>query len=483
MPRFNSNLNKIFLARRYSLSGIAGLICYLDATNPESYPGSGTGWYDVSGNNNHFTWNSATNRFSTVWKNFNWGNDVYGMENACRGLPTARYNFRNKVTVLFWYRYPSDISGSNRLGLYRPIINNGHLVQGGICILANAYNMQAGVTTKATPTSADSYTANTSTPISIDQWAHYAMVYNGATVATYKNGAFQGQTNKTGNIPVRSRELAIGRGNVGGGYDIYTWGRLNLFRIYNTALTQRQINLIYQSELSKYTGPGIAEPLVTDGLVFHTYGDMSTDLVSGTAGQVTGSPSVSADFGGYTAFNGSNRYLYNTAGVSDYLSGMTVSAFVRFYDSSRGVIFDKILPGSDYYGRSGRGWMLLRDSGRLKFQFGSNTYVDIQVLTKTTLQTNKWYHVAATFTNGLGSARVKLYINGDIDPTYYFFPTIGNNNILSTTRPAYVGGGGNWYAGQSGAVQLGRLTIYNRPLSPEEIYQNFRADNVRFGIY
>ena len=43
-----------------------GLVLALDAANPKSYPGSGTTWYDISGNNKHFTldisginWNSA----------------------------------------------------------------------------------------------------------------------------------------------------------------------------------------------------------------------------------------------------------------------------------------------------------------------------------------------------------------------------------------------------------------------------------------
>jgi len=31
------------------------LLLLLDAANPRSYPGSGTTWFDVSGNNNHFT--------------------------------------------------------------------------------------------------------------------------------------------------------------------------------------------------------------------------------------------------------------------------------------------------------------------------------------------------------------------------------------------------------------------------------------------
>jgi hypothetical protein len=32
-----------------------GLVLYLDAANPDSYPGSGNTWFDISGNGNHFT--------------------------------------------------------------------------------------------------------------------------------------------------------------------------------------------------------------------------------------------------------------------------------------------------------------------------------------------------------------------------------------------------------------------------------------------
>ena len=40
-----------------AVSGIVtdGLKLYLDASNPASYPGSGTTWYDLSGNNNNGT--------------------------------------------------------------------------------------------------------------------------------------------------------------------------------------------------------------------------------------------------------------------------------------------------------------------------------------------------------------------------------------------------------------------------------------------
>ena len=37
----------------------SGLQLLLDAGNPKSSPGSGTTWYDISGNGRDFTWGSA----------------------------------------------------------------------------------------------------------------------------------------------------------------------------------------------------------------------------------------------------------------------------------------------------------------------------------------------------------------------------------------------------------------------------------------
>lgn len=41
-----------------------GLVCAYDAANPMSYPGTGTTWYDLSGNNSHLTLSNAN-----VWNN------------------------------------------------------------------------------------------------------------------------------------------------------------------------------------------------------------------------------------------------------------------------------------------------------------------------------------------------------------------------------------------------------------------------------
>jgi hypothetical protein len=53
----NSNVAKSF---KYKDIITNGLVMYLDADSPESYPGSGTRWYDLSNNNNNGTLNGGT---------------------------------------------------------------------------------------------------------------------------------------------------------------------------------------------------------------------------------------------------------------------------------------------------------------------------------------------------------------------------------------------------------------------------------------
>ncbi len=54
-----------------TLNGVtSGCICYLDAKNPSSYPGTGTTVFDLSGNNNHFTIVGNVTWDGQAWGNF-----------------------------------------------------------------------------------------------------------------------------------------------------------------------------------------------------------------------------------------------------------------------------------------------------------------------------------------------------------------------------------------------------------------------------
>lgn len=69
-----------------------GLILALDAASPKSYPGTGTTWYDLSGNENNTTlYNSPTYTNNNVHTfNFDESNDYAKVDNTDL-LPTAAY--------------------------------------------------------------------------------------------------------------------------------------------------------------------------------------------------------------------------------------------------------------------------------------------------------------------------------------------------------------------------------------------------------
>ena len=83
----------------------SGLVLCLDVGNPKSYPGSGTTWYDVSGNNNNFTINaSAYNSSGPKYMDFN---GSYGCAVTASGVNTTTYG---TCTAVVWTRIKNSSS-------------------------------------------------------------------------------------------------------------------------------------------------------------------------------------------------------------------------------------------------------------------------------------------------------------------------------------------------------------------------------------
>ena len=85
-----------------------GLILALDAANPNSYPKSGTTWYDLSGNNNHVTLYNSPIYNSQGWLSFD------GIDDYARTTNTLNLSSTNKVTVSFVFK-PNIYSGNIKL--------------------------------------------------------------------------------------------------------------------------------------------------------------------------------------------------------------------------------------------------------------------------------------------------------------------------------------------------------------------------------
>lgn len=93
----------------------------------------------------------------------------------------------------------------------------------------------------------------------------------------------------------------------------------------------------------------------------------------------------------------------------------------------------------------------------------------------TAVVANKWYHFVGVLTNSATNNNnlLELYVNGVRE-------TVGTQTSpfqTSVTGPIKLGA----YAGyMSGAI--GAIRIYNRPLTGNEVQQNFQSNRGRYGI-
>ena len=93
----------------YKAVNTRGLVMHLDAAATDSYPGSGTTWYDISGNSNHGTITGATYTSSYGLGSFNFG----GSSSYYVQVPhSTSLNISSTLTAINWVYYRS---GSGRI--------------------------------------------------------------------------------------------------------------------------------------------------------------------------------------------------------------------------------------------------------------------------------------------------------------------------------------------------------------------------------
>ena len=144
-----------------NLTNVSDLIFYLDAVNPRSYSGSGSAWYDLSPNGNHFTlFNTPTyiqNGAIGTYLTFN------GTNQYARSANAINFNAYSAVTIEIGYR--STVTNATQI-LYETTGTGGSTATGGITLLMNA---------NGTSTVANSY---------LSMWQGYGPRSFGYTVST-----------------------------------------------------------------------------------------------------------------------------------------------------------------------------------------------------------------------------------------------------------------------------------------------------------
>lgn len=85
-----------------------GLVLCLDAGNNKSYPGSGTSWYDISGNNKHFTWDSVDWNSSGFFTMFS-----AGTTRIATGPASNSFGIDNTTGYTIFFIFQTTTAGGN----------------------------------------------------------------------------------------------------------------------------------------------------------------------------------------------------------------------------------------------------------------------------------------------------------------------------------------------------------------------------------
>lgn len=156
-----------------------GLILYLDAANPDSYPGSGTNCFDVSNNGHTATLNNGVGFTSS-----NYGSFVFDGVDDFLNTNTFDYfnNWTDPVTISIWCRVPTDATWSN--GFFGNIISRGGFT-GVNGLIRSSTNNRIGVYFRST----DGIISLGYTGVERDKWFNLACTWDGSsTMILYFNG-------------------------------------------------------------------------------------------------------------------------------------------------------------------------------------------------------------------------------------------------------------------------------------------------------
>jgi len=182
-----------------------GLVLHLDAGNRKSYPGSGSTWYDLSGQDNHLYWTSPAPNFTTyqnvavidtsttytslrpvISTTYNGFRTVSQTYSVCSFF---RPNATTSAKILFSFGPANNTcSGQN---IHPIAIGSGGKFAGGACGGSGTWANSTG----ATPTT--------------NKFWYVCSTYDGTTERIYVDGVLDKSSSMTSSTPVSSNNKIV----------------------------------------------------------------------------------------------------------------------------------------------------------------------------------------------------------------------------------------------------------------------------------
>ena len=218
----------------------SGLVLFLDASNIDSYPGTGTTWKDLSGNNNNGTLTngptfSSANGGSIV---FDGTNDNVSFNNSGTSTP---FDFANgNMTCMFWMIPSAWGDGASR-GVISKKANdstNGWVIYND-GFYPTKLNARLGLGNNFV----------TSTSVSTSVYQCWTLTRSSTTLTWYCNGVLDSTGTNTSNISDTTVELQVSRSQTWNGY---FKGNISNVLFYNRSLTAIEVLQNYNATKSRF---------------------------------------------------------------------------------------------------------------------------------------------------------------------------------------------------------------------------------------
>lgn len=229
--------------------------------------------------------------------------------------------------------------------------------------------------------------------VPVNIWTHLCCVHQGTTVKLYKNGEYVGEkTDVAEGLNSDAANFCVGRETYASGYFSFN-GNLNDLRIYNHALSVKEIKELFKGLVLHYKLNDLAEEY--GSTVFDSSG-YNYNAVSMTENLELSTNTVKYS---YSTHFGANDYIKLESPNSEI---KTISLWAKWdsIPSGQSIIF------VDYKSKLGLGLM---STGILCGTSGPGNYYTYN---KSGIVANTWYHFVVVNPGDVTGTSRKLYING-----------------------------------------------------------------------
>ncbi len=442
------------------------LLLYLDAGNTSSYPGSGTVWTDLSGNDNNATLVNGvgySNEFGGALT-FDGVND-YALVNLEPYTPYC---------IDIWFYNNDDITSAAMPSTAQQLLGSG-TYPGGITLGAwtnSATDETFGIFSNTWPAGGMSYIKDNA-----PAGNHNLVInWNGSNYDFWLDGTKRTTYASTFGHCILQTKTVLEIGRDSGGASSYEFnGKVYSLKINTSSLTDGQIQENYNISKPRFAS---LIPIVTNGLVLNLdagntnsyagIGTIWTDLSgngnNGTLGVgTTSAPTYSSSNGGSLVFDGPTDVVTVTNTIPS-LSNLTIELFVKTstLDNTQDIIFDQF---------NSLRFEILNNKHRIHLGNGSG-WLFTDHVGFTTLSPNTWYQSVWTW-NGSSSI---LYLNGTQDSLRTYASGSSGTGVITIGQYTTANSDYNWNG------NISSVKVYNRALSAAEIQQNFNSLRGRFGL-